>query len=274
MGTWGTGLSSSDTFADIYGEFIELYNEGQDVREITAKLLTSSKDSLYDKGDSNNFWFAIAKGQWECKALDNEVYERIKDIIENKKDLEVWKELGADSGDIKKRDKVLTKFLADISIEKEKPRKRKKIRIIDPAFEKGTCLTFRLLNGNYGAAIVLEAIYGTPYGHNLIAVTDLNKKEKPNVQEVINATVLCLNYASWDNREQIGWLLSNYYKKDSDKFESIGKTEIKKSYNPQKERFSYSADWFIWLIEVSSNQFEQGRNNIFRRRTKIKSCLS
>jgi hypothetical protein len=56
MGTWGTGLSSNDTFADIYGEFFELYNEGQDVKEITSKLLTTNKDLLTDKGDSNNFF--------------------------------------------------------------------------------------------------------------------------------------------------------------------------------------------------------------------------
>jgi len=265
MGTWGTGLSSNDTFEDIYDDFNKLYNEGLDVKEITTKLMETNKEMLDDQEDSNNFWFAIAKGQWECKLLDNEVYKRVKDIIENKKDLDVWRELGADENDIKKRDKVLKKFLADISIEKEKPRRRKKQKIIKPAFEKGTCFIFRLLNGNYGAAIVLEAIYGTPYGQNLIAIADLNKIDRPNLQEVINAKVLRLNYASWDNNEQVGWLLSNYFKKDSDKFEEIGKAEVKKSYDVQKDRFSYSADWFIWLIEVPSKQFEQGSKGLFSR---------
>ena len=46
MGTWGTGLSSNDTFADIYGQFIEQYNEGQDVKEITNQLLSANKDHL------------------------------------------------------------------------------------------------------------------------------------------------------------------------------------------------------------------------------------
>lgn len=273
MGTWGTGLSSNDTFEDVYDEFFELYNNGHDVQEITTKLLETNRDLLDDKGDSNNFWFAIAKGQWECKSLDNEVYKRVKDIIENKKDLEVWKELGSNESDINKRDKVLAKFLADISTEKERAKKRKKKKIIEPAFEKGTCLTFKLLNGNFGAAIVLEAIYGTPYGHNLIVITDLNKKDRPNLQEVINATVLRLNFASWDNKEQIGWLLSNYFKKDADKFEVIGKTEIKKTYDPTKDKFSYSTDWFIWTIEIASLQFENGKKNWFNGGTKIKTYL-
>ena len=89
MGTWGTELSSNDTFADVYGEFFELYNEGQDVKEITSKLLKTNNDLLTDKADSNNFWFAIAKAQWECKSLDSEIYDRVRRIIENKEDLGV-----------------------------------------------------------------------------------------------------------------------------------------------------------------------------------------
>ena len=27
MGAWGTGISSNDTYADIYEQFIDLYNE-------------------------------------------------------------------------------------------------------------------------------------------------------------------------------------------------------------------------------------------------------
>ena len=32
MGTWGTGISSNDTFADIYDEFFDLYNDGLSVK--------------------------------------------------------------------------------------------------------------------------------------------------------------------------------------------------------------------------------------------------
>jgi len=229
MGTWGTGLSSNDTFEDIYDDFNKLYNEGLDVKEITTKLMETNKEMLDDQEDSNNFWFAIAKGQWECKLLDNEVYKRVKDIIENKKDLDVWRELGADENDIKKRDKVLKKFLADISIEKEKPRRRKKQKIIKPAFEKGTCFIFRLLNGNYGAAIVLEAIYGTPYGQNLIAIADLNKIDRPNLQEVINAKVLRLNYA-WLLGTTMNKLVGYYpitLKKTQTNLKKLGKRRLK-----------------------------------------------
>jgi len=34
MGAWGIAISSNDTYADIYGEFFDLYNDGLDIAEI------------------------------------------------------------------------------------------------------------------------------------------------------------------------------------------------------------------------------------------------
>lgn len=273
MGTWGTGLSSNDTFADIYGEFFELYNEGQDAKEVTTKLLATNKELLTDKGDSNNFWFAIAKAQWECKSLDKEVYDRVKQIIENKEDLEVWRELGADDKDLAKREKALLKLLEQLGQKREKAKSRKKKKILNPIFEKGTCLTFKLFNGNFGAAVILEAIYDTPYGFNLVAVTDLNKKERPTTKDIIDSNVLKLNYATWDNKEQISWFIPNQFKKDSDKFEVVDKVPVNKTYDYKTDSFSSSGDWSIWIIEVASRQFEQGRKNLFDFGTKTKKYL-
>ena len=263
MGTWGTELSSNDTFADVYGELFELYNEGQDVKEITSKLLKTNNDLLTDKADSNNFWFAIAKAQWECKSLDSEIYDRVRRIIENKEDLGVWRELGAGDKEIAKRDKTLVKFLEQLSEKREKAKSRKKKKILNPIFEKGTCLTFKLLNGNFGAAVVLEAIHDTPYGFNLVVVTDLNKRERPTTKNIVESNVLRLNYGPWDNKEQVSWFLPHHFKKDSDKFEVIDNVQISKTYDYRTDFVSGSGDWFIWIIEVASNQFEQGRKSLF-----------
>ena len=169
MGTWGTRLSSNDIFSDVYGKFFELYNEGQDVKEITDNLLTAHKELFNDIGDSNNFWFAIAKAQWECKALDNEVYNRVKAIIESKKDLDVY---------------------------------------------------------------------------------------------------------AWQNKLQINWFISNHFKKDSDKFQIIDMIKIDKKYDYKTDLFSSSGDWYIWIIEVASLQFERGRKNLFGLSTKTKKYVS
>ena len=82
MGAWGTAISSNDTYADIYGEFFDLYNDGQSVEDISKKLITDNQETINEPDDSNNFWFALAKAQWECKQLDNDILERVKQIIE------------------------------------------------------------------------------------------------------------------------------------------------------------------------------------------------
>jgi hypothetical protein len=39
MGTWGTGISSNDTFSDVYDDFFKYYNEGDFPDEILKKLM-------------------------------------------------------------------------------------------------------------------------------------------------------------------------------------------------------------------------------------------
>lgn len=179
MGAWGTAISSNDTYADIYDEFFDLYNEGQSLEEISKKLIADNQETINEPDDSNNFWFALAKAQWECKQLETKILERVKQIIETGSDLQVWRRLDADEKNIKKRKVVLEKFWADLQTERPKTKPRKKKVIKQPPFDKGDCLTFKLANGNYGGAVVLEAIKDTEYGHTLIATTRINQPTKP-----------------------------------------------------------------------------------------------
>ncbi|MES2662588.1 MAG: hypothetical protein V4629_04710, partial [Pseudomonadota bacterium] len=54
MGAWGIGISSNDTYADIYDEFFELYNEGLDVQSITTKLLETNQEIINEPGKSGD----------------------------------------------------------------------------------------------------------------------------------------------------------------------------------------------------------------------------
>lgn len=187
MGAWGTAISSNDTYADIYGEFFDLYNDGLDVAEISKKLIAGNQETINDTDDCNNFWFALAKAQWECKQLDKDIFDRVKKVVATGADLEVWRQLDADEKDTKKRKVVLDKFLADLQTERPKAKSRKKKIIRQPVFDKGDCLTFKLENGNYGGAVVLEAIKDSEYGHNLIATTRINQTNKPTKKDFENA---------------------------------------------------------------------------------------
>lgn len=256
MGAWGTAISSNDTYADIYDEFFDLYNDGQSVEDISKKLIADNQETINEPDDSNNFWFALAKAQWECKQLDTEILERVREIIETGLDLEVWRRLDADEKDIKKRKVVLDKFLADIKTERPKAKSRKKKVIRQPPFEKGDCLTFKLANGNYGGAVVLEAIKDTEYGHSLLATTRINQATKPTKYDFENAEVLIGNYANWDNKSSLQWYLPIRHKQTAHLIEKVDTIEVQISYDINKSMNGFVADFDNWIIQVADQQFK------------------
>ncbi len=256
MGAWGTAISSNDTYADIYDEFFDLYNEGQSVEDISKKLIADNQETINEPDDSNNFWFALAKAQWECKQLDTEILEKVRKIIETGLDLEVWQRLGADEKDVKKRKVVLDKFLVDLQTERPKEKSRKKKLIKQPPFDKGDCLTFKLANGNYAGAVVLEAIKDTEYGHTLIATTRINQPTKPTKTDFETAEVLIANYANWDNNFNIKWYLPIRHKQTVHLIEKVDTIEVQISYDINKSMNGFVADFDIWVIQVADQQFE------------------
>jgi hypothetical protein len=262
MGAWGTAISSNDTYEDIFDEFFELYNDGLEVVEISKRLIQNNQETINDPDDCNNFWFALAKAQWECKQLDTELYNRVKNIVDTGADIQVWRDLDADEKDLKKRKIVLDKFIADLSTEKPKARARKKKKepkIIQPVFAKGDCLTFKLANGNYGGAVVLEAIYDTEYGNNLIAATRINQHYKPSLDDYKNSTVLVLNFAMWKDSPNIHWYSPIRHKNVENLVEVVGQIKVDKAYtyyNGNITEFGSCADFDVWIIDGINRQLD------------------
>ena len=126
MAFWGTAISMNDTYADIFGAFLEMYNDGLPVKEISEKLIEENQDIINDGEEKHNFWFALARAQWEAKELDPVVLEKVRDIVESGADIELWQFLKADEEEIASRRAALARFLAELQTEKFKPRDRKK----------------------------------------------------------------------------------------------------------------------------------------------------
>lgn len=78
MGTWGTAIQSNDTFADIYYLFFAQYNKGFEVNVISANLIRDNQDIIEEEDDAFNFWFALAKAQWEVGELDPAILAKAK----------------------------------------------------------------------------------------------------------------------------------------------------------------------------------------------------
>lgn len=244
MGTWGTGISSNDVYEDVNYEFFELYNDGMEVIEITKKLIEENQEFIDSNEDQNNFWITIAKCQWECKALDEKIYQKVKEIIESDKDIELWKELEASKSDLTKRKKNLDSFLTKISEDKKSARKRKKKVSRNAIFEKGACLIFKLSDGDYCGAFVLESEKNTEFGLNLIVTTDIKKTDKPTLKDFEKAKVLFAltqqTLTKYIPKEKINWYYAQHFKKTETEFEIIGQLKVDKYYYSFKDYQSFS----------------------------------
>ncbi len=214
MGRCGTGISSNDTYADVYDSFFDLYNDKISIKEITERLIIENQETINEPDDASNFWFALAKAQWECGQLNDEVFDKVKSIIENSEDINAWKNLEATESDIKKRQIVLNKFLETISQPKDKPRKVQKKIIYQPDFSTGDCLTFKYPNGNYGGAIVIGETSDNKFAMNEIILTTLNQANEPNIKDFKKSKIILTIENSRYNhstKQTESWVSNIYY---------------------------------------------------------------
>jgi hypothetical protein len=256
MGTWGTAISSNDSYKDVYSEFMDLYNDGLEVQEITDIIVKRNSEIIDDPEDGHNFWFAIAMAQWQCKALDNNVFNKVKQIVENDDDIKSWHVLEASRKDIDKRKGVLKAFIEKLSTENPKAKRRKKKILRDSIFQKGDCLVFKLHSGNYGGAFVLVSEKQTEYGMNLIATTTLDQKEIPTVEDFKNSYVLIRKIQwspkHWRDSESISWYYSQFFKKSTINLTVVGNLKVDKEYHLDKDFRSFS-QWDNIKETVESN---------------------
>lgn len=267
MGTWGTGISSNDVYEDISYEFFDLYNRGMDVSDITEHLIKENQELINSHEDQNNFWFTIAKSQWECKVLEPEIFNRVIIIVETGKDIELWKELDASQSDLSKRQNVLENFLQKLSVEKKTPKKRKVKKLIDAVFEKGDCLIFKLNDFNYGGAFVLEAEKNTEFGLNLICYLDINQKGKPSLNDFEKAQVIVTKKIEFDfslsdeklksfeekvtDNPEVCWHYASQYKKSEVFLELVGNLEVSITYNSSTDFLCFS-HWTNFIPNINS----------------------
>lgn len=262
MGIWGTSIKDNDAFADIYSEFYEQYNKGEQPDLISKQISESNWEILEIEEEKHNFWFALALAQWETKSLDPEVLLKVEKIINSGADIQIWTESGAKDKDLDKRKVVLEKFLEKIRSDRPKAKPRQKPKYKTPIFNTGDCLVFKFKNGNYGGAVVLAADLNPETANNLVATTRLNQKSKPILKDFEKSEILICNFAKWDDRPYIIWYMPDLYYKDySDKYENIGNIKVDLIYEPRNyegKGYLFKPSWTGgWVMnEIAERQFE------------------
>lgn len=160
MGCWGLGIAQSDEFCECYDDFMDEYDNGKAVSEITAAILAEYRDEFDDDdGVMHDIYFALAKAEWMCCEQSEFILNRVKEIIESGANIEFFRELEATESDLKVRRKNLEKFLDMLLVPREQPRKRKRTA---PAPEKsfspleiGDCFAYKFDTG-YRVMCILE----------------------------------------------------------------------------------------------------------------------
>ncbi|MBQ9746413.1 MAG: hypothetical protein IJW21_06280 [Clostridia bacterium] len=160
MGCWGMGMAQSDEFCENYDNFMEEYDNGKAVAEITAGILAKYHAEFDDSdGVMHDVYFALAKAEWMCCEQSELVLNRVKEIIESGANIEFYRELEADEKNLIVRKRNLEKFLTMIKTPRQKPRKRKRtappVEKAFPPFETGDCFAYKYGNG-YRVMCILE----------------------------------------------------------------------------------------------------------------------
>lgn len=265
MGTWGTAISSNDEFCEVYEDFFYLYNKGYELSEIKERLIKEYNETLELREVEKEFWFALAKAQWECKALEAAVFDKVKNYVTSGKDIEIWRELGATEKSIKSRQKALEQFLLKLSTERETAKKRKPIKFHPAPFKKGDCIVFKMSNNNYGGAIVLEIFEDEIRGFCYTAHTTINIPQKPTLQNFSDTYIpsklrtryeaTCGYKNTLEDRNnvmetpEICWCFPDEFKKHSTNFEVIGNIDINKDYSDPETRMPSHWECFIEYTE-------------------------
>ncbi len=236
MGSWGVGIKQDDLVLDVINSFDDSLKSGCSLEGATNAVLNDFSESLEDKDEGPLVWIAIAESQWSYGGLDETVLSRVKDDLDKGNGLALWEESSARM--YEKRKQALTRFVAKITTPNTKPKKFPKIVVRPPKFAAGDCLAVKLSNGQYGAALVLEADHSNiEYGKNLIAVLDYMSKDRPSLKVFKKRNWLELTHHSWDGRIDCSWYMPFGFRHEKARFEIIGKVKIRRR-DPKSQLYS------------------------------------
>lgn len=192
MGCWGMGMAQTDEFCETYDNFMEEYDEGKPVAEITAGILAKYHEEFEDDdGVMHDIYFALAKAEWMCKEQSERVLARVKEIIETKANIEFYRELEASEEDLKIRQRNLQKFWTMLQTPREKARKRKRsspsVEKAFPPMEIGDCFAYKYEDG-FRVICILEHLRPRANAEDTVSVALFEKVYK---SEELKKTDFC-----------------------------------------------------------------------------------
>ncbi|MDO4816484.1 MAG: hypothetical protein Q4A83_07800 [Bacillota bacterium] len=211
MGMWGFGVTQSDEYCEVYDRFMEQYDEGFDVSDITEVILDDYlADFDPDDGILHDVYFAIAKAQWQCGGIEPEILKKVTEIIESGSNIEFLRELEADEDGLKQRKRNLKSFLKTLNTPCKTVRKRKGEKSEEnsklPPLVTGGCYLYKY-GENYRSFVVLECLESTIVGEAVLCAISFDHYDgTPDFERVQNATIGgfgCYSAEEFFNEDQL-----------------------------------------------------------------------
>ena len=160
MGCWGMGIAQSDEFCEVYDRFMQKYNQGVDISQISREIIEHYTEE-FDENDEilHDVYFAIAKAEWMCCDQSKDILSRVNAIIKSGANIDFYRELGASEKDLRLRQKNLEAFYNSLKTPRSKPRQRR-IDPLDrvkelPGVSIGECYRYKFDTG-YRILIILD----------------------------------------------------------------------------------------------------------------------
>ena len=224
MGAWGYGIRQDDFVCDIIGEFEDLLKAGKSLREVTEAVSSKFAPAMKDADDGPLLSIALADVQWTYGQLDPQILNCVKEDLESGRSLAAWAE---EQRGLARRRAALEKFISKIGQPNRRPKKLPKTIIRAPKFRPGDCLSIRLSNGQYAAALVLAADHSSvEYGTNLVGVLDYLSPEKPTIEVFRKRKWLVLRHHGENNTMDIAWYYPMGFRSVKNRLEIVGRVEI------------------------------------------------
>jgi len=163
MGTWGPGVGDDDVFVDVYQDFIDMYNEGQDPAYVAETIRDEFRFHFANPDDYSSALFALALASWETQVLDDELLAEVTAYITSDKDPENLRSRDATSAHIAERRANLKKFLKKLTEPRSSKKRRVKpkvevvrlVELMSPDDRKEILATRSYLQGKYYGTVVV-----------------------------------------------------------------------------------------------------------------------
>ncbi|MDR7002927.1 hypothetical protein [Neobacillus niacini] len=181
MGAWGVAILSDDIAEDVNFRYKDLLGDNYSNEEASRIVIEEYLNELDDE-EITAFWLSFALIQWKLGRLQEEVKNKVLQIIDSGSDLERSEE---DPKLKKKRESVLLKLKEQLNSPQPQAKKVPKRFVSETTLKAGDAISYELLSGDY---IILKVIgiieQWTGDRYPLFEICDWMGKEIPSKEQI------------------------------------------------------------------------------------------